>query len=139
MPPMNVFADKTLRELGADIRRAREAREWTRPKVREETGLSESTIVRIERGEKVSLELLLAYAATMGVSVPQRLLVGAAQEAFHEMAAAGPAAGEGPEGLADLARRGAPAWAVSMMEQQSKAHAEVMKALDRIERRLPLK
>lgn len=115
--PVLVSDNPALITLGAHLKAIRKSRKLTRPMIRERTGISESTIIRIERGEKVSMEYLLGYAANLGEDVPVD-----AMRAYAPSAAA-------PVAMAD-APSAPPEWFKAFAEQQAAFQQAVLAHLD---------
>lgn len=66
--PFDVGQAKIRIAVGANIRKAREARGWTRPELQRASGCSESQISLLESGEgDVPVETLAKLAAAFGI------------------------------------------------------------------------
>lgn len=63
-----------LVEFGARLRAAREAKYGGRPAMSRSTGISDSTIVRVERGDRVSLEKLIAVGKALDIDPPADII-----------------------------------------------------------------
>lgn len=111
-----------LQALGTLIRHERElVKEWTRPDMVRETGISDSTITRVERGEKVSLENLLAVASAVGIEIPSKMVADLTAPTRSLKAQLPPVA--------------PPTWFTQYVEQQTAHNEQVIALLKRIARK----
>lgn len=61
--------DRTLKQFGANVRAAREAKGWTQEVLAQEAGLATVQISRIERGvREIRLTTLIKLRSSLGVS-----------------------------------------------------------------------
>ena len=67
-PAMGLDA-RNAAELGEAVRRLRKDRGWTQGELARVTSLSRPSVIRLERGEPVHLETLLAALAFLGAKL----------------------------------------------------------------------
>lgn len=120
--PTQTDIDAQFTAFGQALRHARdEVNGWTRRELERVTGISTSTIVRAERGERARLETYLQLSSALGVDIPADVM-----EALVAV--------EGP--IADsLTTAAPPAWfteyAAAAEERERLRHEEVTAMLRR--------